>query len=175
MHGSPFIVVGLQSGAVFLGHFCGVATHYPGRAPSGYTTFAMIASLLMACGVTTLHAAHTLLGPSRRRTAVCVAVLLYSFAVVLWEPFLDVHRLSEVVRATLVLAPLLLTLGYLVRAEAWPSVAGVTLFVFTSSAMITSNANVSDAGSGFFLGGPVEDSTTFAGVESSIYYSANRK
>jgi hypothetical protein len=65
---------------------------------------------------------------------------------VLW-----VHDIGPLVRAALALAPLLLALGSLVRAHAWASVGGVTLFVFTGSAMLTSNSQYGDAGSGFFV------------------------
>jgi len=84
------------------------------------------------------------------RTGVCIASLLYSIGVVLREPFLDVHQLSEIVVAAFVLVPLLLAIAYLVRWRAWIAVAGIALFVVTSSAMIASNGKVNDAGSGFF-------------------------
>jgi hypothetical protein len=48
------------------------------------------------------------------------------------------------------LVPFLLAIGHLVREQEWVSVAGLELFVFTSVAMLTSNAGVFDAGSGFF-------------------------
>ena len=79
-----------------------------------------------------------------------VSCLAYSVAVVLFEPFLDVHGLAAVVGAALVLVPLLLALAYLAWRRAWVSAAGVALFVFVSAAMLASNAGLSDAGSGFF-------------------------
>jgi uncharacterized membrane protein YccC len=141
--------VGLQAGAVGLGLLWGVAFDCPVRSPSVYTASAFIAGLLMLSGVF----ASLLSVPvekSRHRSAVCVASLLYSVGVVLFEPFWRVHQIDEIVVAALVLVPLLLAIGYLVRGHAWASVAGVALFVFTSNVMIASNANSSVAGSGFF-------------------------
>jgi len=149
MGGSLFIAAGLQVGAVLIGYFWGVAVHYPGRPPSTYTFCAQLAGLLMLGGVFASLVGYPV-EKARYRTSVCVASLLYSVGIVFCEPFLHVQQFSEIVVAALVLVPLLLALGYLVRGEAWLSLAGVTLVVFTSSAMIASNANVSDGGSGFF-------------------------
>jgi hypothetical protein len=149
MSRSLVITAALQLGAVVLGHFWGVAVHYPGRPPSAYTAGAQLAGLLMLGGAFGSLVSRPVKW-AKYRTSVCIAALLYSLGVVLCEPFLDVHQPREIVVAVLVLVPLLMTVGYLVRGQAWASVAGVMLFVFTSSAMIASNANVSDAGSGFF-------------------------
>jgi hypothetical protein len=149
MRGPLLVTFCLQAGSVVLGHFGGLMVHYPGRPPSVYTALAGLAALLMLGGVLASLAGRPT-GNVRHRTGVAVVVLLYSVGVALWDPFLNVHQLAEVVVGALLLLPLLLAIGYLVRGEAWLTVAGVTLFVFTSSAMIASNANVIDAGSGFF-------------------------
>lgn len=149
MRGARIIAAGLQIGSVVLGHNWGVMIHYPGRPPSIYTACAKSAGLLMLGGIV----ASMLIRPQKtvkHRTGVCAAALVYSVGVVWCEPFLHVHQLSEMVVAALVQVPLLLAIGLLVRRQAWLSVAGVTLFVFTGCAMIASNANVCDAGSGFF-------------------------
>jgi hypothetical protein len=86
----------------------------------------------------------------RHSKMVCIASLLYSAGVVFCDPFYRVQSTDEAVVAALLLAPLLLAAGYLVRAEAWLSVAGVSVFVFISTVMIASNANRSVSGSGFF-------------------------
>jgi hypothetical protein len=149
MRSSVQIAVGLQAGSVGLGHLWGVAFHYPVRLPSVYTTSALIAGLLMLSGIFASLVSVTE-ERARHRTAVCIASLLYSVGVVWCEPFWRVHQVNEIVVAALVLVPLLLAIGYLVRGRAWASVAGVALFVFTSNVMIASNANSSVAGSGFF-------------------------
>jgi hypothetical protein len=150
MRGSTFIAAGLQVGAVVVGSYWGVVIGDPGRPPSVYTRCAEAAGLLMLMGIIA-----SLLGPApeqaRYRTAVCMAALLYALAVVVWEPFLDVRTPNALVVAGLAMVPLVAFLVYLVRVQAWLSVAGVTFFVFTGSAMIASNVCVSDAGSGFFL------------------------
>lgn len=83
------------------------------------------------------------------QSLICGSSLIYAVGVVWFEPFLNVHELGELVVAAVVLLPLLLALDYLVRVRMWVAVAGVALFVTTCSAMITSNASVSDAGTGF--------------------------
>ena len=149
MRSSVLIAVGLQAGAVGLGLLWGVAVDYPVRSPSVYTASAAIAGLLMLSGVFA-SLVSVPVEKASHRTAVCIASLLYSACVVLCEPFWRVHQIDEIVLAALVLVPLLLAIGYLVRGQAWASVAGVALFVFTSNVMIASNANSSVAGSGFF-------------------------
>jgi hypothetical protein len=145
--GLRLVAVSLQAGSVMLGYFWGAATHYPGRPPSVYTAGALAAVLLMIVGAL----GSLLFQPgSQGRSWGCFGVLAYCVAAMLFEPFLWAHQLGEVIVACVVLLPLLLAIGYLVRVRAWPSAVGVTLFVLTSSAMIASNASVSDAGSGFF-------------------------
>jgi hypothetical protein len=138
----------LAAGALVAGHFWGVATHYPGRPPSEYTTFAYFAGAWMFVGIPV-----SMLAPPRQsaepRTKACIATMGYSIGVVAFEPFL-VHNGSDIVVAYVVLLPLLWAIVYLVRVHGWFSAVGITLFVLTCSAMITSNANVRDAGSGFF-------------------------
>jgi hypothetical protein len=149
MRNSVLIAVGLQAGAVGLGYLWGVAFDYPVRSSSVYTTSALIAGLLMLSGVFT-SLVSVPLERARHRRAACIASLLYSVGVVLCEPFWRVHQIDEIVVAALVQVPLLLAIGYLVCCQAWGSVAGVVLFVFTSNVMIASNANSSASGSGFF-------------------------
>jgi hypothetical protein len=84
------------------------------------------------------------------RNWVCIGTLLYAHGTTLLEPFLFVHHLGEIIIGALTLAPLLLALGYSVRARDWVTAAGIAVFVCAASAMITSNANTIDAGSGFF-------------------------
>jgi hypothetical protein len=144
-NGTLLVAMGLQAGAVGLGYLLGADIH---RAPADYAAVAFVAGLLMLIGVF----ASVVGVPAERvrhRTAVCIASLLYSAGVVLCDPFFHVQQTDEIAVASLVLMPLLLAIGYLVRGQAWLSVAGVTLFVFTSNVMIASNANSSSAGSGF--------------------------
>jgi hypothetical protein len=139
----------VQAVAVVAGGLWGRAIHNPGRPPTVYTALAVIAVLLMLTGLvrSLTGIRHEELGVP---AAVDVSCLAYSVAVVLFEPFLDVHGLAAVVGAALVLVPLLLALAYLAWRRAWVSAAGVALFVFVSAAMLASNAGLSDAGSGFF-------------------------
>ncbi len=145
---SLMIAAALQTSAVVLGYFVGTAIGYPGQAPSIYTVFALFAMLLMLVGIFAALARQV--EEAKYCTAVCMAVLLHSAGVIFGEPFFRVTMGDEIVVAALVLVPLLLSIEYLVRGRAWVSVTGVTLFVFTSSAMIGSNANNSVNGSGFF-------------------------
>jgi hypothetical protein len=144
-----FIALALQAGTVLLGYLFGVAVHYVGRPPSIYTACALLAGLWMLIGVGVSAASHPARG-SRLRAAVRVGALVYASGVVRFEPFLHVHSHGEFLLAVLVLIPPLLAIAGLVRDRAWMSVAGVALFVFTCSAMLASNANVIDAGSGFW-------------------------
>lgn len=138
----------LQASAVVIGYFCGVAIGYPGDAPSMYTVIAVIAGLLMLVG--TFVASPRPVQEVKSNAAVCIASLLYSVGVIFGEPFYRVTSAHEIVAAAFVLVPLLFSINYLVHARAWVPVAGVTLFVFTCSAMIGSNANNRVHGSGFF-------------------------
>lgn len=143
------VIAAIQANAVILGGLLGRALHYPGRPPTLYTALAVFAVLLLLAGFV-----GSLIDPqadkSRHPAAAGGGCLAYAFGVMLVEPFLFVHGLAAVSLAALVLVPLLLALSYLARCQAWVSVAGVTLFVFASSAMLAGNAGLSHSGSGFF-------------------------
>ena len=149
MPSSAVIAAGLQTGAVVLGYYWGAAIYCPRHAPSIYTACALLAVLVILVGASVALVRPRVVGTKYCAT-VSVMSLLYSVGVVLSEPFLHVSCYDQIIGVALVLVPMLLAIDYLVRGHAWASVAGVTLFVFTSSAMIASNANASVAGSGFF-------------------------
>lgn len=143
-----FVATGLQVGAVVLGFYWGIGKDYVGRPPSIYTALAEIAGLFMFAGIILSLVTKTVPGVTYL-TWVCIGTLGYSIIVVLLEPFLFAHN-NQVYAAPLLLAPQLLTIPYLVRAGRWVSVVGVTLFVFTSSAMIATNSYYIYSSSGFF-------------------------
>jgi len=143
------LAAALQLGAVILGHYWGLYIHYPGRAPTIYTTIAGAALFLLLLGWWVSLSDE----PGIQFDSdfwVRGGSFGYALLTIGIEPFVWVHDLNRVLFATLWLVPLLLAIGHLVRAREWVSVAGLELFVFTSVAMLTSNVNVSDAGSGFF-------------------------
>jgi hypothetical protein len=138
----------LQVGTVALGWLYGIVVHYPGTPPNLYTGLAVIAGLIMAFGL-----AESLLRSSVEKTKhvskVAGGCIVYSAFVVLSEPFEWVRDVGSIIVAVIAFAPLLLAVAYLVRRHAWVSAAGTSLFIFTCSAMFSSNVHVSDAGSGF--------------------------
>jgi hypothetical protein len=142
--------VGLEGGALILGDLWGREVGYPGRPPSVYTVYAHVASVLMLIGAFLSFLNRLKPRVKYSRAAVCAGSFLYGLGLVRFEPLL-IHDETDVVVAYVVLIPLLVAAGYLLKVHAWISVAGITLFVFTSSAMITSNINVRDAGSGFHV------------------------
>jgi hypothetical protein len=145
-----FVATGLQIGAVFLGFFSGLRIGFVGWPPSVYTREAGLAGVLMLAGailsLLTKNAASV-----KFRNEACVGVLGYSVVIVIFEPFLIKNTdITQEISAALMLVPLLLAIPYLLRAAAWLSAAGVTLFVFTSSSMLTSNTHHLFKESGFF-------------------------
>ncbi len=139
------IAAGLQIGAVVLGHFWdsdAMLRFY-------YGEFAELAGLLTLFGMFIPFVTRS--GTAAKYPwAVSAAALVYGIVVVWLEPFLYIHEFRDVVVAALVLFPLLLAIGLLVRAGAWLSVAGLTLFVLISSAMVASNARDDYSAHGFF-------------------------
>jgi hypothetical protein len=142
MPNPPITAAALQTAAVLLGYFWGAAA---ASTPALYTVWALLAVLLMFVG-----AVQACRGAEPKYGVVSVIALLHSVGVIYCEPFLHFGHPDDFARVALVLAPLVFAIGYLARGRAWPSAAGVTLFVFTSSAMIGSNANNGVHGSGFF-------------------------
>lgn len=147
MSRSLLVSAGLQVGAVVLGHFWGVAVGAPGDPPTICTACALLAGLLILGDVVASLVLFSV-EKARERNRASVWSLLYLVGLVLWEPFLFVETIAGGVVAAFVLVPLLLAIRRLLQRRAWVSLAGVTLFVLTSSAMLVSNAN--GARSGFF-------------------------
>ena len=145
---STLATIGLQAGSALLGHCLGMLVHYPGRPPSIYTVLGLIAwsLMLVGAGITMFRRDSP---EARRCRAVTVATAAYAAAVILWEPFLEPSQ-NNLCVPVVALVPLLFAIGELRSAHAWASLAGVTLFIFTCTAMLSSNARVCDAGSGFF-------------------------
>jgi ABC-type polysaccharide/polyol phosphate export permease len=114
-----------------------------------YTDCALLAVFLMLVGAFVALVGHRV-EEARYCALVCIISLMYSVGIIYSEAFLRVKTEEDAVRVVLVLVPLILSIEYLVRGSAWVSLAGVMLFVFTSSAMIGSNANDTIHGSGFF-------------------------
>ncbi len=149
-HGSFLVATVLPLGPVILGFVWGVSEFYA-RQPASITgNFAEVAVLFMLAGVGLSLVMKTVDG-AKYRNWVGTVSLCYSVGVVFFEPFL-LHRpeIDEIIVAVLVLAPLLVAIGYFVRAGAWVSVIGVTLFVFISSAMLAKNSYRIYECSGFF-------------------------
>ena len=142
------IATALQAGAVVLGFHFGAWIHYPGRPPNIYTVLALLGWFLMLAGAGQSVWNRHVEG-ARHRIVVTLAVVVYAGCTMLFEPFLEVGP-RDLLIAVLVLVPFLLAIGDLVWARELLPLAGVTLFLFTSCAMLSSNARIYDAGSGFF-------------------------
>lgn len=140
----------LQAATLLLGYYYGAeVVHYPGRPPSGYTRMANVAGLVLLVGAFVSGVS----GSMKERAypvALSLGSLLYGVGVVILDPFYDVHARDKVILAAVVLLPMLIAIHCLVHAKAWVSVGGLTFFLFTCMAMLASNLNVADAGSGFY-------------------------
>jgi hypothetical protein len=139
------LTLSLQVAPVLLGYLFGNWVGYPGRPPTVYSWMALVALLLQAAG---LLCPVPIRAAGKRGWARWV-VPCYAIAVVLGEPFMWLRDASDLAIAAALLLPLLLVVWPLVRSRAWVQAAGVALLVFTSVAMMTSNASIRDAGSGF--------------------------
>jgi len=81
----------------------------------------------------------------------CVAVVMYEVVLMVEEPFAHLSDDgSTTAIGLLLLAPLLLVMGFFARVGEWSGGIGAALFFATSTAMLILNGNAVDAGSGFF-------------------------
>lgn len=131
-----------------LGHIWGVAVGHCGDPPTRFTACALLGGLLLLFDGL---ASRFFLSVEKRkeRNPVIRMSMLYLAGLVVFEPFLVVRSIEAGVLAALVLIPVLLAIRYFVHVRAWISVAGMTLFLLASSAMLASNAHGGQ--SGFFV------------------------
>ena len=80
---------------------------------------------------------------------VCGSLVVYTAALMVFDPLMDVYSYEDVMKAVGLLMPFILSAIYLARSDNWSAVIGSVLFILTALAMLVSNANLGP-GAGFF-------------------------
>jgi hypothetical protein len=148
------LVCAVQYAAVGLGTVWGLGAAHGVRWLHGYWSAAGWLAVLMLIVESVRYFMSRQLGTVNPVTPyVCIALGSYAVWLMFVDPFF-VWDVDDVIFAidVMLLVPFLLMVGPLIRAGAWLGVAGSTLFVATSIAMLIRNGFSLKGSSGFFGG-----------------------